>query len=282
MMSDLGISIMAWNRPDYLRQCLESLAANDLTDVDVHLWQDGAKCHITGKRLTSPKLIEASVATFMAAPLLSKTVHRQGQNMGCAAMRAIRMPWMAEHYERFICLDDDVIFSPHYVVLTRRLLDQFEHDSRVASISPGFHLLCQLEQWGEYLDAVRFVECHVWAEAYWREKWARIEPWYMTYYDIIASFPYHRHQAYKRQVVEWARGLGAREQESSDTALIRGGELAGMQRLRLIVNRATGIGDVGLHCTAALMAQMGVGHQPIYASPKELDIQRFRVVGDVL
>jgi len=48
------------------------------------------------------------------------------------------------------------------------------------------------------------------------------------------------------------------------------------------VNRATGIGENGLHSTPELLEQMGVGHQTIYARPEELDIKQFRVVGDVL
>jgi len=195
-MSDLGVSVRAWNRPHYLKQTLASLAANDLTGVDIHLWQDGAICHITGKVLTSDERITASVAAFEESPLPRKTVHRQEANMGCGAMKAILMPWMAEHYERFICLQDDVIFSPHYIVLMRRLLDQFADDARVASISPGFRLLCPLEQWEEHLDALRFADAHIWAEAYWRAKWVKLWPWYMSYYRIIAPYPYRQFGAY--------------------------------------------------------------------------------------
>jgi len=53
-----------------------------------------------------------------------------------------------------------------------------------------------------------------------------------------------------------------------------------MRRLRLVVNRATGIGEIGLNCTPALMKALGVGHQPIYAPLEELDIKQFRFLGD--
>ena len=50
----------------------------------------------------------------------------------------------------------------------------------------------------------------------------------------------------------------------------------GLKRIRLVVNRATGIGDKGIHSTAAKLKQTGDGHNPIYAFG-ELKIRRFKL-----
>jgi len=279
-MSDtLGISIMAWNRPYYLAQCLDSLKANDLTNCDVHLWQDGAVCHITGKQLTYDGLIDESVATFERAGLPNATVHSQERNIGCAAQRATLMPWMAERYRWFFCIDDDVVLSPHCVTLVRRALAQFEDDPRMASISPGMGLKCPPEHWRNYLDALTYPEKHVWADAYWRDKWAQMWPWYMQYYDIIKDHPYRHFSEYRNDVEAWARKLHVSSEVSSDTAVARAAKLAGMRRWRFVVNRATSIGDYGLNCRPDVIDLIAdVLHQPIYVTDEELAIERFRIV----
>jgi len=279
MPERLGISVMAWNRPYYLKQCLDSLAANDLTDCDVHLWQDGAVCHITGKRLTCDGLIDESEAVFAAASLPRKQAHRQQRNIGVAAQRATLMPWMAEHYEQFFCLDDDVILGPHCVAMIRKALAQFADDPRVVSISPGMRLKCPPGQWRQHLDAVTFPMYHAWADAYWRDKWALMWPGYMAYYDIIKSYPYRQFSEYADKVAAWAQPLGMSASVSSDESIARAAKMAGMKRWCFVVNRATGIGDYGINCRPDLVDLVGHSmHQPIYAPDEELEIERFRVV----
>lgn len=268
----LGIAIMAYNRPAYLARLLETLAQNDLTDCDVHLWQDGPL------EPEDNAAVDASAAAFEAAPLPRKTLHRNDFNLCCAAQRYQLMPWMAARYETFLCLDNDIVLSPYAVTHLKTLLAQYAADPRVGSVSPGFKLECPAGQQDDYRDKVILTRGHFWCEGYWTAKWTRLWGWYEQYYDRVKHLPYRAIGDATQAITHWNRSLGLDDytaNPSSDVALARALILSGYQRLRLVVNRATGIGDHGLHCTPGLLAQLGAGHQPLYTWPDEASMTRF-------
>lgn len=281
-MSRLGIAIMAYNRPHYLARCLETLVANDLTDADVHLWQDGNVDAIRRTQLCAVDSIEESVSVFERAGLQSATVHRSDVNLCCAAQRAQLMPYMAERYETFICMDDDVVLSPWAIRHMRTLFAQYAGDGHTGSISPGFKLECPRGGERKHRDKVKYTRGHFWCEGWWRDTWARVWPWYEAYYERVRHVPYRDIGTMHAQIQEWSHGLGLEGEyaagPSSDTALARGLILAGYERMRFCVNRATGIGDEGLHCYPELMAKLGAGHQPIHTWDDEGGIMRFELV----
>jgi len=51
-----------------------------------------------------------------------------------------------------------------------------------------------------------------------------------------------------------------------------------MKRARFIINRATGVGNEGVHSTAAKLARSGDGHNQIYILKDERLIDNFRIV----
>lgn len=272
----LGIAIMAYTRPDYLRRTLDSLAANDLSDCDVHLWQDGA---LGGDDLPG---VEASLRVWEAAALPSKTLHWAERNLCCAAQRYRLMPWMAEHYERFICMDNDVLLGRWAIRHMRTLFEQYEGAPGIGSISPAFKLECPKGQQDAYRDKCRRLRGHFWCEGWWRETWAQVWPWYERYYELVRDVDYRSVGLHAGgRVADWNRSLGLdgyTEGPSSDTALARGLIMAGLGRLRLCVNRATGIGERGLHSYPDLFLELGAGNQPIYEWPDEETITRFELV----
>lgn len=260
-MTQLGIAIMSYNRPDYLREMLATLADNDLTGCDVHLWQDGPLPD------NDPEAINTSMAAFEQTDLPNKVIHESAVNLCCAKHRAQVMPYMAGQYERFICMDNDIILSPYAMTHLRTLLDQYDDDEQIAGVSPGLRLLCAPEEAMRYRDAVTdLLTGHLWCEGYWAHKWARLWPWYEQYLSVLGEQDYRTIVPEQENIKAWNRSISGDERfdgPSSDTALIRAIHLSGMTRLRLVVNRATGIGDWGLHCRPDILAELGVGHQPI-------------------
>ena len=294
-MARLGIAVQSWNRVEYLGPCLESLAANNLAEVDVHLWQEGQFCRVTGEERTKPEQIEQNVAVFENTPMPNKFLHIHYKHVGCAVQQLILMPFMAGHYKWFITFTDDVIISRHCIEVMRRVLGQFEDDEKIGSISPSFRLHCQPDEieakrnkltrcgWGDGggigpgPDAGNWNS--YWVEGWWTNKLSKMWRNYEEYCKLIDDIPFQM-LIYKRGVVaEWAGRIGSQITEvSSDTALLRATELAGQERLRLVVNRATGIGDHGLNCTPEIMARLGDGHQPICEWVDETPVERFEVI----
>jgi len=271
----IGIAIMAYNRPHYLRRTLETLAAcHGIGDADVHLWQDWPH------HPDMAPLVSESLALCDAVPFPHKELHVNGRNLCCAAQRMQIMPYMAERYEWFICADGDVVFGRWALQHMRTLFAQYANDAAVGSLSTGFRLLCPAEDVEANRGKVRQTQQgHFWAEGWWAKKWALAWPWYEQYYTIIQDVPYREVGSRAKEVADWARSIGSNIHEvSSDTALLRALTMAGFGRLRMVVNRATGIGEEGLHSYPKLFASLGEGNQPIYEWPDEDTITCFEVV----
>jgi len=285
-MPSFGIGITTWRAPAYFQQCLDTLAHNDLTDVDVHVFQEGETCHMTGSQRTRPKEIAGNRAVFDKAVIPHKFWHQHEHNIGYYNNRFGMLDLLGGEYDGFLGIEDDVIMSAHCVAIVRRLVDQFRDNPRVGLISPGMRLRCKTENADNYWDAVLLNDgrtSRLCVTAMSAETWEAIKPNYQDYGTIIASVPYHQigKQHIREAVHLWAVSKGSDITEvSGDTALLRATLLAGRQRMFCVLNRATNIGDNGLNCTPEVLAQLGDGHQPIYESDDELNITKFRIVDE--
>lgn len=273
MAERIGLAIMAYNRPHYLKRTLGSLASNDLDGVDVHLWQDGPH------HPDMAPVVAESLALCESFDLPSKEVHVNRANLCCAGQRYQIMPYMAKRYNWFICADGDVVFGRWAMTHMRTLFAQFEDDDRIGTISPGFRLLCDASDVEANRGKVRKAQEHFWAEGWWAEKWATVWPWYEQYFMIVSDVPYRELGLKADEVKAWAQHIGSDILEpSSDTALLRALTMAGQARLRPVVNRATGIGENGLHSYPKIFAALDEGNQPVHEWPDEGTITQFEEV----
>ncbi len=283
-MAEFGIGITTCGRPSTFFQCLATLAANDLSDVDVHVYQDGTICHMTGEARADLRKNEESHAIFLASAMPHKYWYQHELNIGYYLNRFGMLDFLAENYDAFLAIEDDVIVSTHMVTVIRQLVKQFGNDPRVGLISPSQRMLCRPEEREDNWDAVVLNEgatTRLCVEAMMAETWRAIKPNYAAYGKIIGGVPYHDVGISKNRgaVAAWARGLGSDVIEvSGDSGLYRAIRLLGKLRMFLVVNRATNIGDYGINCTPDILRKLGDGHQPIYESEQELNIGQFRIV----
>jgi len=275
-MKKIGVGIISWNRPCYLKQLIETLEANDCSEVNFHLFQDGAVCKFTGNKLTDSNKIIESIKVFHDSQLPNKHYHIKDKNVANAILQFEAMRTLYKNYSHFIFLENDVIVSPNFIVVMRKLLNQFEKDKRVACISPGLRLFCKQNKVKENLDKLVFKRGHFWAEGCWAKKWKIIEKEYMDYYNIVKDRSYRKRNAGAIKRLFGNSGikmLTTSQDNGKDWAIIK----TGMKRARLVVNRATGIGDYGIHSTPAKLKQSKDGHNKIYDFKEELDIKKFRL-----
>lgn len=281
MPSDLAVGIFAWQRPEYLTRCLDSLAANDLTGVDVHLFQDGAVCAYTDIQRGDPGNVKESLRLFEKAEFPRKELHLQSKNVGLAAQRLFMMPYLARRYRWFMSMDDDAVLSPHAIHLLKVLLLQFEEDDSIGCVFPGFRPLCIPERAHEHESSVYVADNvgHWWATAYWGRKWVKYqEATYLRYCDFVLPYPYIEHYHYKAEVMAWAEALGTKVEASSDTALLRTMQVNKQLQAQPVLNRATGIGERGIHSTPELFAKIMDANRPYHVSDSELGIKIFQCV----
>ena len=272
----VAVGIIAWNRPQYLEQLIKTLETNDCSKIDFHLFQDGAVCEFTGDKLTEPDKITESVRVFKESKLPNKHYHIRDKNVSVAINQFEAMKTLYENYPRFIFLENDVIVSPNFITIMKKLLEQYEKDKRVACISPNFRLFCKKEEVEQNIDKLTFFNGHFWAEACWSEKWKIIEKEYMAYYNLVKDKPYKKRNG--GAIRSLFNGSGIKTPATSqdggkDWAITK----TGMKRARLVVNRATGIGDYGVHNTPEKLKRMSDGHNKIYSFEEELKIEKFRL-----
>ena len=78
----LPVAITSFNRPDYLKQCIDSLEIqNDMDDLEFILVQDGVVNRFSGEPCTEQALVDECIRIFEASSLPNKTVMTSNHNL---------------------------------------------------------------------------------------------------------------------------------------------------------------------------------------------------------
>ena len=255
-MGPLGVGIISFDRPAYLRRTLAALEAQTAVgDTQFWLFQDGAVNRYSGKLHGTEEGVAESIKVFGRARLPHKDTRIWPDNVGVAHNSLLALDTLAERYERVILLEDDVVLSPHWLRLARILFDDLEAHPGVFSVTPAFRTE------GRDPSEVRYGWRHMWAECFMAERWREIRPFYLEdFWPHVAECDYFLRDTDAIEVVYNRRGvkggpdgLAWSQDGGRQLAMIR----AGLARAFLPVNRAIGIGREGIHFTPALFHERG-------------------------
>ena len=278
MITDtIGIGIISFNRPAYLRQTLASLEQQThLHGLDFHLFQDGAKNRFSHRPYADPVDILAAAEAFAEASLPNKTVFMQKHNVGTAINQFDAIEHLAANYKYVIILEDDVVLSPHYLRLARVMFDQVKDREDVFSVSLGFKRECPEDAIEQNLDKVKFGRPHFWDMLLVSDRWERARPHYMEYYELVNDIDY-RH---RNQIAIWTL-FGNKGWPHMATSQDSGRDMAchaaGMKRCGTIVNRGISIGQEGVHWTPAAFEKKGYANQVPYVFESDADLEEFEL-----
>ena len=263
-MKKVGLCIVCWNRPKYFQQLITSLEANriSLDRVDCHLFVDGNMCMFTNIKMTDDKLIEECIDIWNKALLPQKQLHKRFNNASVAIHQFEMMQYMTSIYDHVIFLEDDVVVSPNFVAIMKNVLRSYHNNKDVFSVSPGFKLLCDKKYLDESSNKMVFTEGHFWTEAIWSHKWKKIVPKMKEYINIVERKPYISRDS-KRIIALFTAGGRTMPASSQDNAKDWAISRTKMRRVRLVVNRATSIGEKGIHSTKEKLLKSGEGHNKI-------------------
>lgn len=250
-MGPLGIGIISFNRPAYLRRVLAALEAQTERDAaEYWLFQDGAVNRFSGVPHGMQDNVDACRALFDRARLPNKHVKQWPDNVGPAINSLEALDTLSDNYARVILLEGDVVLSPHWLRLAGLLFDDLETRPDVFSVSPGFR------REGPDAGRVRYGWRHMWAECFLSARWHAIRPHYIEdYWPHVCDRDYFRRDTGAINATYAARGvtggpggLAWSQDGGRQLAMMR----AGMRRAFLEVNRAIGIGREGIHFTPEL------------------------------
>lgn len=242
----IGVGIISFNRPMYLRRLLKSLEAQTEKIAEFHLFNDGAINSISGNVYARKNDIEFCLRFFEKSRLPQKTTHAREGNVGIAIHQKEAIDFMSEQYDRIMIVEDDVILSPHWFRLARILFDEMAQHENVFSFNPGFRRMCDESELKNSLDTVQVTDQHMWCECFTANNWKRIQAHLKPYYDLVWDCDYR--QMPREKIVELHKRRGSQQKgESQDVARVVAIALEGMYRVQCTANRGVSIGRQGLH-----------------------------------
>ena len=273
--SNLCIVVLAFDRIHYMRRVLDALQANNLADASTYVVLDGAINAFSGRKVAEPKALDAAatevVRHFPRRAGAPPVLHRYTRNVGIGIAWFEIIDAALANHPAALFLEDDVLPSPHLVVVFRSLLERYQMDTTVMGVTGTYHTHDEcvggdggiagltpdvaVERWTINQD---------WAFAYWRDRWRAARPTMLQYMAIVDGLDYHMAPVgTTEKIMEWHKTIGSgavvHSQDAARMAAFRAAHYCGMVRTR--ARRVLPIGRRGTHINDAAFARMALNDQ---------------------
>ena len=263
---NVPIFVMAFSRPEYLRQVLASL--RDQTDAPIserpiYLFQDGAVNRFSGKRHATDEAIAECVDIFKSY-FPEGVVYESQDNVGVALNfdRAERFAFETLGVDVAIFLEDDLVLGEHYIATLELLIRKFSDDRRVGYLAAyGDHrndISTQTNNSKKFLAMG-----HNWGFALFRRQWLRIRPRITQYLNLISETDYRDRDFEKISHLFSSWGFGC-PGTSQDTAKNIACCAEGVIKLNTFACFASYIGARGLHMNEKIFTERGYSQTVVY------------------
>lgn len=160
------VVIFAFNRPDHLKRCIDSLVRNKESEF-TEFW-----VFVDGPRNAIDKIKVREVVQILDKYNAYKNWHFQfsERNLGLAKSIISGLNKVFEKSERAIIVEDDLLASPYFLEYCNFGLEKYEMDQRVASLH-GFSYEFNKPEKSPYF--LRGADCWGWAT--WKDRWQLFE-----------------------------------------------------------------------------------------------------------
>ena len=160
------VVIFAFNRPDHLKQCIDSILLNKESEF-TEFW-----VFVDGPRNAIDKIKVREVVQILDKYKAYKNWHFQfsERNLGLAKSIISGLNKVFEKSERAIIVEDDLVASPYFLEYCNFGLEKYEMDQRVASLH-GFSYEFNKPEKSPYF--LRGADCWGWAT--WKNRWELFE-----------------------------------------------------------------------------------------------------------
>jgi hypothetical protein len=263
------VVVMAFNRPDYLRETLASIAAQPCVAAgrrEVHLFQDGAVNFHSGNRYATDEEIAASTAVFREL-IPSGTVHAAGANIGIALNfdRAERYVFLERRFSSACFFEDDMVLGPHYLATLQRFLDfamSPASEGLVGHVAAYGHHKASLEEQRRRRRDVMMIG-HAWGFGITRAHWLEMRELIDPYIKLVSDCDYRNRPKSRICGLHKAFGL-ARQALSQDAIKLIATTKLGRARIMPFICQARYVGQHGVNFTPEAFARRGYGQEAIF------------------
>jgi len=192
-MNKLAISIRAFNRADYLKQELDSLARCDRVDeVDFYILQCGAVNKWSGIRRAEDEEIEESLKVIKNCKLKNVEVNMTG-GIGNHEQKWLQMTELFDKrgYDYVMLIDNDLIFTKDYISTILNLFEKYK-ESEYGTIQTSYRYTPEtptetVEYAKENREKVHEGFSYRWEMGFWRRTWEKIKPRFKEYVQAVGN-----------------------------------------------------------------------------------------------
>lgn len=166
MNADLApIVLFAYNRPDHLLKCLESLAASTLAkESDLFVFSDGPKKNATEKEIDSVHKVREILKQKNWCKTV--TIKESPVNQGLAKSVESGVTEIVNRYGKIIVLEDDLLVSKHFLSFMNEALKVYANSEQVFSVN-GYMFPIKFSEKG----CILLPYISTWGWGTWKEKW---------------------------------------------------------------------------------------------------------------
>lgn len=191
------IAVMSFNRPDYLRQVLASLAAQEgaaIEEREIILFQDNWRNAHSGRVCADAADIEASIAVFREI-FPAGQVMLAPDNIGVAEnfFRAETHMFREIGADCAYFFEDDLVLEAHYLATLDRLRDGFAASGasggRVGYFACYGNLQASEAEQRKNARTLRRLG-HNWGFGLFRQHWEEMQPVMADYYSLVLGRDY--------------------------------------------------------------------------------------------
>ena len=160
-MSDTGVALFVYRRPEHTRRVLESIKRNNIRKL--YIFQDGCK---EKKDLDCWKSVNELVKSITFAEV---ELHVSERNIGLANSIVKGVSYVLNKHNTVIVIEDDIILGDGYIDYMDECFERYKYDMRVYSIA-GCDVPLIIPKDYEY-DVFFTHRASSWGWGTWRNRW---------------------------------------------------------------------------------------------------------------
>ncbi|MBR6981533.1 MAG: glycosyltransferase [Prevotella sp.] len=161
------ILLFAYNRPEHLRRCVESLLANSLSaKSDLFIFSDAPKTEADKDGVSEVRAFIRRIVGFHKVNIVERD-----ENWGLARSIIDGVTTVVDKYGKVIVVEDDLVLAPFFLQFMNDALDVYEDEPMVGHIQA-----CDFTQDPSLPDTFLIKWTGSWGWATWKRAWQHFNP----------------------------------------------------------------------------------------------------------